>query len=63
MKETFISKSGTTVTVHIPDITPERQKERDREIERRMVALYKSIVASGRGDIYKSHDKESLSSL
>lgn len=55
MSETFISDRRMTVTVNIPDRTPEQQKERDKEIEQSMVALYKKIVARGGGGIYKSN--------
>lgn len=58
MSETFITDKGMTVTVNIPILTPEQQIERDKEIEQSLIALYKKIVASGRGYIYdKVNDK------
>lgn len=46
MKETFITSRGTTVIVNIPDRTPEEKAERDREIERNLIAIYKQTNGS-----------------
>lgn len=41
MKETFISSTGYKVTVNIPDRTEEEEKERDRQIKRDLISIYK----------------------
>jgi hypothetical protein len=51
MTETYITKNGTTVIVHIPDRTPEEQAIRDREIEESLRNLYLSMEAEGRAAI------------
>lgn len=58
MVKTFVTDKGMEVTVNIPDRTPEQQKERDKEIEERLTALYKSMVANGRGYIFDKSDRK-----
>jgi hypothetical protein len=41
LKETFVSSTGFKVTVNIPDRTEEEEKERDRQIKRDLISIYK----------------------
>lgn len=41
MTETFVSSTGFKVTVNIPDRTEEEEKERDRQIKRDLISIYK----------------------
>lgn len=41
LKETFVSSTGYKVTVNIPDRTEEEEKERDRQIKRDLISIYK----------------------
>lgn len=52
MKKTYID-GKFTVTVNIPDRTPEEQAIRDKEIETGLIALYRKLEREGRADFLK----------
>lgn len=48
MTKTFTTDRGMTVTVSIPDRTPEEQLVRDKEIEQSVIAIYRKMEREGK---------------
>lgn len=60
MQEIFITSRGTKIKVNIPERTPEEQKQRDREIEHNMIAIYKKLEKEGNLHILNKKMEEAI---
>lgn len=56
MTETYMD-GNYTITVHIPDRTPEEQAIRDREIEESLRSSYLRMKAKGEAKIFEKQNK------